>query len=160
MERTATSLPIEFDLLDYEPEPWSPAGSLAIQVEFQWYLTGRFPVIVIPELAKRRLPGSALYRAFLQGESDEESILHTGDYSPRPRQSATNTAVGPAGGDPCEGEGSNNWAIAGSEDPKRQAVAGQAILTLPLPPSPAGMGCTCAAPPSVRPAPDTREFRR
>ncbi|MCY3759202.1 MAG: penicillin acylase family protein [Acidobacteria bacterium] len=114
MERSRTSPPIEFDLLDYEPEPWSPAGSLAIQVEFQWYLTGRFPVIVIPELAKRRLPSAALYRAFLQGESDEESILHAGDYSARPGQSAPDPAAGPSGGDPCEGEGSNNWAIAGS----------------------------------------------
>ena len=114
MERSRASLPIEFDLLDYEPEPWSPAGSLAIQVEFQWYLTGRFPVIVIPELAKGRLPDPALYRAFLQGESDEESILHPGDYAARPRQSAADPAAGPSGGDPCEGEGSNNWVIAGS----------------------------------------------
>ena len=114
MERSYASLPIEFDLLDYEPEPWTPAASLAIQVEFQWYLTGRFPVIVIPELAKRRLPDPALYRAFLQGESDEESILHAGDYAPRPRQSAADPALGPSGGDPCEGEGSNNWVIAGS----------------------------------------------
>lgn len=114
MERARASLPIEFDLLDYEPEPWSPSASLAIQVEFQWYLTGRFPVIVIPELAKRRLPSPALYRAFLQGESDEESILHAGDYAARPRQAGANPALGPAGGDPCEGEGSNNWAIAGS----------------------------------------------
>ena len=114
MERTAASPPIEFDLLDYAPEPWSPAASLAIQVEFQWYLTGRFPVIVIPELAKRRLPGSALYRAFLQGESDEESILHAGDYTPRPGKPAADPPAGPSGGDPFEGEGSNNWAIAGS----------------------------------------------
>ena len=48
-------LPIEFDLLDYRPEPWSPIDSLAIESEFGWYLTGRFPVIVMPELAKRVL---------------------------------------------------------------------------------------------------------
>ena len=41
-------LPIEFDLLDYRPEPWSPMDSLAIESEFRWYLTGRFPVIVMP----------------------------------------------------------------------------------------------------------------
>ena len=114
LERSRTALPIEFDLLGYEPEPWSPADSLAIQVEFQWYLTGRFPVIVIPELAKRRLPSPSLFRAFLQGESDEESILHAGDYAALPGQSAANPPAGPAGGDPCEGEGSNNWVIAGT----------------------------------------------
>lgn len=110
MEHSHTSPPIEFDLLDYEPEPWSAADSLAIQVEFQWYLTGRFPVIVIPELAKRCLSSPSLYRAFLQGESDDESILHAGDYAAQPGQSVTK----PPGSDPCEGEGSNNWVIAGS----------------------------------------------
>ena len=114
LERSRTALPIEFDLLGYEPEPWSPADSLAIQVEFQWYLTGRFPVIVIPELAKRRLDSPSLYRAFLQGESDEESILHAGDYAALPGQSAANPPAGPAGSDPYEGEGSNNWVIAGT----------------------------------------------
>lgn len=44
--------PLEFDLLDYRPEPWSPIDSLAIEVEFRWYLTGRFPVIVMPEMAR------------------------------------------------------------------------------------------------------------
>src|SRR5262245_31947745 len=43
-------LPIEFDLLDYAPTPWSPVDSLAIAGEFRYYLTVRFPVIVIPEL--------------------------------------------------------------------------------------------------------------
>src|SRR5689334_12405970 len=40
-------LPIEFDLLDYRPEPWSPLDCLAIENEFRWYLTGRFHVIVM-----------------------------------------------------------------------------------------------------------------
>ena len=41
--------------------------------EFGWYLTGRFPVIVIPELVKRALGDGPHYRAFLQGEADDES---------------------------------------------------------------------------------------
>src|SRR4029078_2835359 len=47
--------PIEFDLLGYRPEAWRPQDSLAIAGEFRWYLTGRFPVIVIPEVVKRTL---------------------------------------------------------------------------------------------------------
>ena len=37
------------------PEPWSPVDCLAIEGEFRWYLTVRFPVIVMPELVKRAL---------------------------------------------------------------------------------------------------------
>ena len=73
-------LPIEFDLLDYTPEPWSPVDCLAITGEFRAYLTVRLPVIFNPELGKRTLGEGALYRAFLQGEADDESILPPGSY--------------------------------------------------------------------------------
>ena len=46
IDRTHDNLPIEFALLDYEPEPWSPVDCLAIAAEFRYYLTVRFPVIV------------------------------------------------------------------------------------------------------------------
>ena len=58
-------LPIEFDLLDYRPEPWRPLDSIALLGEFRWYLTGRFPVIAIPEVARRVLGDGPLYRAFM-----------------------------------------------------------------------------------------------
>lgn len=103
-------LPIEFDLLDYVPERWSPQDSLAIWGEFRWYLTGRLPVIVVPEIAKRILGSGELYRAFLTGEAEEESILPTGAYSPR---IATDGRVGEAVSDSSEGLGSNNWVIGG-----------------------------------------------
>ena len=70
--------PIEFDLLDYRPEPWLPLDSVAIWGEFRWYLTGRLPVIVLPELAKRTLGDAALYEAFLTPEAGDESILPKG----------------------------------------------------------------------------------
>jgi penicillin amidase len=103
--------PIEFDLLDYAPEAWSPVDSLAVAVEFRYYLTVRFPVIAIPELAKRALGEGALYQAFLRGEADEESILPPGAY-PTGRRGAE--PIGAAVGDPDEGRGSNNWVVAGT----------------------------------------------
>jgi penicillin amidase len=103
--------PIEFDLLGYRPEPWSPIDCLAIEVEFRWYLTGRFPVIVMPELAKRALGEGPLYRAFLQRESDEESIAPAGSYIPR---QAGSQPAGVSAGDPGAGQGSNNWVIGGA----------------------------------------------
>ena len=104
-------LPIEFDLLDYQPEPWSPVDCLTIEVDFAWYLTGRFPVIVIPELARRKLGDGPLWRAFLQGEEDEESILPPGAY---PRTSCGTQPVGVAAGDLEAGQGSNNWVVSGT----------------------------------------------
>jgi penicillin amidase len=110
IEQCGNNLPIEFALLDYRPEPWRPEDCLAIAQEFRWYLTGRFPVIVIPELAKRALGTGPLYDAFLAAEADEESILHPGDY---PRAELPVTA-GQHFCDPFEGQGSNNWVVAGS----------------------------------------------
>lgn len=107
-------LPIEFDLLDYRPEPWSPIDSLAIESEFRWYLTGRFPVIVMPELAKRVLGDGPLYREFLLGEADEEAVVPPEAYQHLREQLGQRPleSVGQATGDP-ERTGSNNWVVAG-----------------------------------------------
>ncbi|MBM3960017.1 MAG: penicillin acylase family protein [SAR202 cluster bacterium] len=112
IDSSASALPIEFDLLGYKPEPWKAVDSVAVWVEFQWYLTGRFPVVVLPEMAKRILGEGPLYRAFLTGEADEESIVFPGHYSKARKGSET---VGATVGDPDEGKGSNNWAVAGSK---------------------------------------------
>lgn len=110
MSESADLLPIEFDLLDYVPEPWSPVDSVAIWGELRWYLTGRLPVIVIPELSRQTLADDSLYAAFLTGEAEDESILSSGMYPPG--RSGTGR-VGHTVSDSSEGEGSNNWAIAG-----------------------------------------------
>ena len=116
IEQSGELLPIEFDLLDYCPEPWSPIDSLAIENEFRWYLTGRFPIIVMPELAKRQLGDGALYREYLLAEADDEPILWPGEYKPRGKGSTTRTPepVGHAVNDPDGAIGSNNWVLAGS----------------------------------------------
>ncbi|MFM7070435.1 MAG: penicillin acylase family protein [Planctomycetota bacterium] len=113
-------LPIEFDLLDYQPSPWSPLDSMSIEVEFQWYLTGRFPVICQPELAKRALGDGPLYEEFCLGEADDESIVPAEAYRELARE------IGAAGSGPAnvadrvggtlgagEATGSNNWVVAG-----------------------------------------------
>lgn len=83
MKQCGEQIAIEFDLLDYRPEPWSPIDSLAIESEFRWYLTGRFPVIVMPELAKRILGHDAKYRDLLLGEEDEEAVVPSEAYRDR-----------------------------------------------------------------------------
>lgn len=109
MEDGGDRVPIEFDLLGYRPEPWSPIDCLTIEGEFRWYLTGRFPVIVLPELVRRALGDGPLYRAFLRVEADDESILPPGSY---PAARCGTQPVGVAADHPESGQGSNNWVVA------------------------------------------------
>ena len=112
IDATRERPPIEFDLLDYRPEPWSPTDSLAVAAEFAWYLTGRFPVIVVPELVRRALGDGPLYRSFLRGEEDGESILPPGSYPASPPRDRVD--VGQTVSDAYQGQGSNNWVLSGA----------------------------------------------
>ncbi len=114
--------PIEFDLLDYRPEPWRPRDSIALLGEFRWYLTGRFSVIAVPEMAKRALGDGALYRAFLTAEAIDETILHPGEYV-----SVGNGAGERPMGGMDDGTGSNNWVIG----PSRSASGGAMVASDP-----------------------------
>lgn len=112
MEESRSCLPLEFDLLDYQPEPWREVDSLAIIGEFRWYLTGRFPVIAIPELVKRAVGNTELYREFTLPEIDEESIVHSGEW----RGGNGGERGSHRGGASTSGDadgGSNNWVLDG-----------------------------------------------
>src|SRR5262245_22236520 len=122
IEQCGDHLPIEFDLLDYRPEPWSPVDSLSIEVDFRWYLTGRFPILVMPEMAQRILGDGPLYRDFILGEEDDEAIIPPEAYrnlqkelgsdpwkaiADRPREAVGQSTTHP------DSTGSNNWVIGG-----------------------------------------------
>src|SRR5439155_21840093 len=94
IEQCGDKLPIEFDLLDYRPEPWTPVDSLAIETEFRWYLTGRFPIIVMPEMAQRALAEGPLYREFILGEEDDEAIIPPDAYRNLQRELGSNPWAG------------------------------------------------------------------
>ena len=104
--------PIEYSILDAKPRLWTPIDSIACEVEFQWYLTGRFPIICIPELVRRALGDTPLYEQFICGEAENEAILPTGSYAPIP--SSQFDPIGEVFTPPDEGIGSNNWAVAGN----------------------------------------------
>lgn len=111
IDEAGAMLPIEFALLDYEPRPWTVGDSLAVALEFSYYLTVRFPVLVLPELAQRHLQDERLFAAYLTGESIEETIVPPCTYPLAPG------AVRPmshSAGDPDAGIGSNNWVVDGA----------------------------------------------
>jgi penicillin G amidase len=112
IQEIGDALPIEFSLLDYRPEPWTPIDCLTIEGDFRWYLTGRFPVIVMPELVRRKLGDGPFYQAFQQAESDEESILHPGDYPLTRPAGIPAQKVGASLGS-GDATGSNNWVVSG-----------------------------------------------
>jgi penicillin amidase len=101
-------LPLEFDLLGYEPEPWSPADSISVWKWRWWMLTGRLNNIAVSEAARRHLPPD-LFEMFMSIEACEETIV-------------------PGEGEAEVGgfdtvEGSNNWAVGSS-----RSATGKPIL--------------------------------
>jgi len=104
--------PIEYSILDCSIRPWTPLDSIACEVEFQWYLTGRFPIICIPEIVRRAVGDTPLYEQFTVGEAEEEAIMPVGSYEPL--ASTNSEPIGETLTLPSEGLGSNNWAVSGS----------------------------------------------
>ena len=108
-----SALPIEFDLLDYQPEPWSPVDSLAIFRRWHWYLTGRLNVISTPESVRAGIGDGHRYQAFFAPDGPVRYIVPEGNYDPEPRwpdkpqDPLTESFWGQT-----LGEGSNNWAVA------------------------------------------------
>jgi penicillin amidase len=138
-EAGADALPIEFDLLGYEPEPWTALDCAICVTAWRWQLTGRPWVITVPELAKRTL-SDRLYDAFIgfQREIDDSSIVPSGESTSRdagltslesvavrlPAAGAAGSGIGssdrvavggwPLSFTPDPMGGSNNWVVAGS----------------------------------------------
>ncbi len=93
------NLPVEFDVLGYEPAPWSALASLTVLRHFWWSLTGRlFQVIGAERVLRESSP--AIASSVLTPEASEYIV--PGDSS--------SAGMPEGGGD--DGTGSNNW-VAG-----------------------------------------------
>jgi penicillin amidase len=113
IEARGRDLPIEFHVLEYEPEPFTVRDSIAILRGEWWSLNGRLYTLAIGEAAER-LP-ARLRDAFLTPEAAEHRIL------PGRSNHPPGTAEGLQG--MSDGSGSNNWAVAGP-----RTISGQAML--------------------------------
>ena len=69
-----SKLPVEFALLGFAPDTWTPADSGAIWKGRWWSLTGRLDNIALAEAARRHLPPELL-NAFMATELGEETII-------------------------------------------------------------------------------------
>ena len=116
IEACGRDLPIEFDVLEYEPEPFTVRDTIAILRGEWWSLNGRLATLTVAEAA--RLLPAELRAAYLEPESAENRILPPG--SPYP---AGNPIVGELLAGTSDGTGSNNWAVAGT-----RTASGHALL--------------------------------
>lgn len=118
----SSDLPIEYDLLGAQPEPWSALDSVACAGSWRWQLTGRPHVVAAPELLKRDLGDGQLFQAILQAsrEADGVSILPPGSYPGRRAPWMPDASLGLG---PDAAQGSNNWVVAG-----KRSASGRPIL--------------------------------
>ncbi len=98
------NLPIEFDLLGYEPEPWRPIDVLAAVRGFWWQLNGRLASIVAGEACLRTLQESRLLDVAMTPEFPEETIVPGGASIASNLQAGSDSGL----------TGSNNWAVSGA----------------------------------------------
>lgn len=123
------NLPVEFDLLGYEPAPWTLVDTLALMRGLWWQLTGRLENLVAAEAAARYL-SEADFALFMTPELPDERILPADEpwpaagLLPAPLTAPLGVAGEVrAGGVDASGCGSNNWAVAGS-----RTTTGKALL--------------------------------
>lgn len=123
MNDLPVGLPVEFELLDYAPEPWIPVDSIAIMRRWYWYLTGRLPVISTPEAVRAGIGDREA--AFFQPDGKTEYIVQAGDYSPDPTWPDLTAAEGvEVFWGSVDGVGSNNWAVGPELSASGHAMVG------------------------------------
>jgi penicillin amidase len=116
IEACGRELPIEFDLLEYEPEPFTVRDTIAILRGEWWSLNGRLYSLTIAEAAG--LLPEQLRAAYLEPEAPEVRILPPDSSYPPARPSLGDALAGMS-----DSTGSNNWAVAGS-----RTASGHALL--------------------------------
>ena len=110
IQQAGDELPIEFDLLDYRPEAWTPVDIL-IGLRYQWWgLSGRLQQITTATILEREL-GDRL-EAFQKHERDDLYIVPDGQNAARADGEPVPVRDSLYVGD--EPHGSNNWVVAGS----------------------------------------------
>jgi penicillin amidase len=151
--RESAGRPVEFELLDYEAEPWTPVDSILAQKQISWGLTGRFATL------RRRAVADAFDRETADrlyplpdATNHDAPILRGDDREPNPPGGAnarTVDAETAGSGDvvdpglvswleafePPEGIGSNSWVVSGEHTASgRPVMANDPHLDLRVPP--------------------------
>lgn len=106
------TLPIEFELLEYRPEPFTVGCIVAIARGLWWSLNGRIDRIAAAE-ACHLMPTPELRELYLTPEASEHTVLGSVSPDPMPRGRFAGTD---------DATGSNNWAVAAARTGTGHAV--------------------------------------
>jgi len=141
IEREA--LPVEFGLLDYEPDPWTPADTMLMESQIAWSLTGSFRTLerevvaaelgadAVAELYPFRLDHDApIIRDGTGGERlDGRALEPRGEFADADLYEWLSSFESP------RGVGSNSWVVSGEYTASgRPLVANDPHLALSAPP--------------------------
>jgi penicillin G amidase len=135
------ALPLEFEMLGYEPDPWTPVDSMLMEKQISWDLTGNFGELRRALIADR-LGEDVLEELFPERMDHDVPIL---------RESVEGETLEPEDGDDDPfgsaltdwlsrfesptGVGSNSWVVSGEHTESGQPiVAYDPHLTLMTPP--------------------------
>ena len=143
--RENESLPLEFGLLEYEPDPWTPADTLLMEKQISWDLTGSFRTLRRATAAEKlgATAANELYPARLDhdapivrdgnGDGGTAGRLSAPSNPPNDVGSALVDWLGDFESDP--GVGSNSWVVSGEHTASgKPIVANDPHLTLMAPP--------------------------
>jgi penicillin amidase len=142
--RADNPLPLEFHLLDYEPDPWTPAASMLVEKQLTWGLTGSFRTLRWaavadawgPDVAARLYPSRLDHEAPILRQPGPPNDAVDGDERPRPfgaPDPALTRSLSEFERD--RGAGSNSWVVSGEHtDSGRPLLANDPHLTLLAPP--------------------------
>ncbi|UPW00083.1 penicillin acylase family protein [Halorussus gelatinilyticus] len=151
--REREALPLEFGLLDYEPDPWTPTDTMLMEQQISWGLTGSFWTLRRERLARKLSEDAVdeLYPFRMDHDSpivrsDSDGANDGGTDAAQTRESRrTVTPSGEfEGGDLLDwlsafesppGVGSNSWVVSGGQTASGSPiVANDPHLSLMAPP--------------------------
>jgi penicillin amidase len=113
-------LPLEFRLVDYEPDPWTPTDTLLAEKQISWGLTGSFETLRLVTLADEL--GEDLARTLLPQRLDHDyPILRDGSDATVSDQAAETIAADPDGDG--LGAGSDSDSVGAGSDPDAVAAS-------------------------------------
>ncbi|WP_435358307.1 penicillin acylase family protein [Haloarchaeobius sp. DFWS5] len=137
--REREETPIEYRLLDFEPREWTPVGSLLVEKQISWGLTGTFRTLR-KALARDKLGGAAAEQLYPRIMDHDVPIIRDG--SPESSVDAADATVPDsemvswlAEFDTRPGIGSNSWVVSGEQTASgTPIVANDPHLQLTVPP--------------------------
>ena len=136
-------LPVEFELLEYEPKPWHPVDTMLMEKQISWGLTGSFRTLRTAVVADA-LGEDAAEELFPARLDHDSPILRNGESSPDGSEfvwQGSTEGVGPdllswlGQFETDPGIGSNSWVVSGEHTASGQPlVANDPHLLLTVPP--------------------------